>query len=610
MSENNQLPKWNMDNVFPGLDSEEFRQAHDSFVQQVDTLENYLKENHIHPDSETTTSDPSELAAVIRGFIERANAILELGGTIGAYIYSFITTDSFNQEAAKALSIFQPLMIKAGHLGDVLFKGWLAKAGDKIDEVIGQDEVLAEHAFYLKETIQQSKYMMSAAEEELAGQLSLSGLQAWSKLQNDITSQLTWPLEREDGEVKDTPLTAIINLRNHEDETMRRRGYETELKAWKSVDVPLAAALNGIKGAQAVLWKRRNWEDAVHQSIEQARIDRETLDAMLESMRKSFPMFRKYFKAKAKYLGKDSLPWWDLMAPLGKTSRTFTYPEAQKFVLENFGKFSEELAEFAHTSFVNNWIDVGPREGKGAGAFCMSIPGHKESRILLNYENNLDWVFTLAHELGHGFHNHCLYERDRTQINSGSPMTVAETASIMCETIVTEAAIKIAADKEEELAILETALMGASQVVVDIYSRYLFETEVFNRRQKAELSADEFNEIMEWAQAETYGDGLDANFRQKYMWTWKPHYYIPTLSFYNYPYAFGLLFGTGLYAIYEERGSDFVEDYKDLLSSTGMASAPELANRFGIDLRSPDFWDRSIQVIGQRVERYIHLKAE
>ncbi len=607
MSENNQLPQWNMDNVFPGLDSEEFRQAHDSFVQQVDTLENYLKENHIHPDSETTTSDPSELAAVIRGFIERANAILELGGTIGAYIYSFITTDSFNQEAAKALSIFQPLMIKAGHLGDVLFKGWLAKAGDKIDEVIGQDEVLAEHAFYLKETIEQSKYMMSAAEEELAGQLSLSGLQAWSKLQNDITSQLTWPLEREDGEVKDTPLTAIINLRNHEDETMRRRGYEAELKAWKSVEVPLAAALNGIKGAQAVLWKRRNWDDSVHQSIEQARIDRETLDAMLESMRKSFPMFRKYFKAKANYLGKDSLPWWDLMAPLGKTSRTFTYPEAQKFVLENFGKFSEELAEFAHTSFINNWIDVGPREGKGAGAFCMGIPGHKESRILLNYESNLDWVFTLAHELGHGFHNHCLYESDRSQINSGSPMTVAETDSIMCETIVTEAAIKIAADKEEELAILETALMGASQVVVDIYSRYLFETEVFNRRQKAELSADEFNEIMEWAQAETYGDGLDANFRQKYMWTWKPHYYIPTLSFYNYPYAFGLLFGTGLYAIYEERGSDFVEDYKDLLSSTGMASAPELANRFGIDLRSPDFWDRSIAVIGQRVDRYINL---
>jgi len=609
MSENQQLPRWNMENVFPGLDSDEFKQANETFAQQVDELEKYLKTNQIHPNAEITTTDPVQLASLIRGFIERSNAMLKLGRTIANYIYSFTTTDSYNQTAAKARSIFQPVMIKTGHLGDVLFKGWLAKAVGQIESVIDQDEILAEHAFYLKETIHQSKFMMSATEEELAGQLSLSGLQAWSKLQNDITSQLTWPLEGQDGKVKQTPLTAIINLRNHEDETMRRRGYEIEQKAWKSVEVPLAAALNGIKGAQGVLWKRRNWEDPVHQSIVQSRIDRETLEAMLGSMRNSFPMFRKYFKAKAKYLGKETLPWWDLKAPLGKTSRTFTYPEAQNFVLENFGKFSEELAEFANTSFVNNWIDVGPREGKGAGAFCMSIPALKESRILLNYENNLDWVFTLAHELGHGFHNQCLFERNRTPINSGSPMTVAETASIMCETIVTDAAIKIAADKQEELAILETALMGTAETVVDIYSRYLFETEVFNRRQKAELSADEFSQIMEWAQAETYGDGLDASYRQKYMWTWKPHYYIPTLSFYNFPYAFGLLFGTGLYAIFEERGSDFVADYKDLLSSTGMASAPELARRFGIDLRSPAFWDSSIGVIGQRIERYINLQS-
>ena len=328
---------------------------------------------------------------------------------------------------------------------------------------------------------------------------------------------------------------------------------------------------------------------------------------MLESMRKSFPMFRKYFKAKAKRLGKESLPWWDLMAPLGKTSRTFSYQEAQTFVLENFGKFSEDMAEFTNTAFKKNWIDVGPREGKGAGAFCMGVPGVKESRILLNYENNLDWVFTLAHELGHGYHNHRFYESDRSMINSNSPMTLAETASIMCETIVTDAAIKVAADKEEKLAILETKLIGDSQVVVDIYSRYLFETEVFKRRQKAELSADEFNEIMEWAQAETYGDGLDENYRQKYMWTWKPHYYIPSLAFYNFPYTFGLLFGTGLYAIYQERGSEFVDDYNNLLSSTGMGTAAELAARFDIDLRSPDFWDGSINIIEERVERDINL---
>lgn len=607
MTETQELPRWDLTNIYPSLDSEEFAQANQSFKQQVDDLAEYMQAHNMDPDAPLAETDPAKLAAAIRGFIERINKALELGFTLNAYIMSFVATDSFNQTAAKAMSVWQPVAVKAQQLGNVVFKAWLAKLADQIDEVIALDEVLQEHAFVLKETISQSKYMMSTKEEELAGELSLSGMTAWSKLQNDITSQLKWPLEGKDGVVKNTTLTHIINLRGHEDETMRRRGYEAEQAAWKTVEVPLAAALNGVKGAQGVLLKRRGWEDSVHPSIEAARIDRETLEAMLESMRKSFPMFRKYFKSKAQKLGKEKLAWWDLFAPLGKTSRTFTYPEAQKFVLENFGKFSEELAEFANTAYVKNWIDVSPREGKGAGAFCMPVPSAKESRVMLNFEGNLDWVFTLAHELGHGFHNYCLYEENRTQLNSDLPMTLAETASIMCETIVTNAAIKLAADKDEELAILETALIGDSQVVVDIYSRYLFESEVFNRRAKAELSAEEFNEIMEWAQAETYGDGLDENYRQKYMWTWKPHYYFPELAFYNYPYTFGLLFGTGLYAIYQERGESFVPEYKALLANTGMGTAADLAAKFGIDLRSPDFWDASIAIIGKRVERYLEL---
>ena len=290
---------------------------------------------------------------------------------------------------------------------------------------------------------------------------------------------------------------------------------------------------------------------------------------------------------------------------MGKMERNFSYPEAQQFVLENFAKFSEELADFADNAFKKNWIDVGPRKGKRAGAFCMSVPAVSESRVFLNFEENLDWVFTLAHELGHGFHNYCL--TGKTPMQRQTPMTLAETASIMCETVVTNAAIAIAANQEEKLAILETSIMGSSQVVVDIYSRFLFETEVFERRAKAELSAEELNEIMEWAQGETFGDGLDANYRQKYMWTWKPHYYYAGLAFYNYPYAFGMLFGTGLYAIYQERGEDFVEEYKDLLASTGLGTAAELAARFDIDLRSTAFWEGSFDVIAKQVEEYTQL---
>jgi oligoendopeptidase F len=605
LNDKTSLPRWDMTNVYPGLDSPELEKSIQQFNQYIDDIDKYLADHHIDPTQPVTESDDQKLADVIADFLDLINETATLQQTLRAYFNSFISTDSYNTEAQKKLSSLEPQFVKFFQQSQVIFTGWLGLLADRIEAIIPLHPILESHDFPIREAVEQSRYMMSPAEESLAGELSLSGATAWGKLQGNLTSQLSWEVEQEDDEIKRMPMTAVINLRNNPSEAMRRRGYEAELAAWKTIETPLAAAMNGIKGHQLTVYKRRGREDFLHQALDQARIDRETLEAMLSAMKDSFPMFRKYFKAKAGRLGKKALPWWDLFAPLGKMERSFSYPEAQQFVLENFAKFSEELADFADNAFKKNWIDVGPREGKRAGAFCMRVPAVKESRVFLNYEENLDWVFTLAHELGHGFHNYCLNEREPLQRQT--PMTLAETASIMCETVVTNAAIAIAANDEEKLAILETSLLGDSQVIVDIYSRYLFETEVFTRREKAELSAQELNEIMEWAQGETYGEGLDADYRQKYMWTWKPHYYYAGLAFYNFPYAFGLLFGTGLYAMYKERGDAFVDDYKDLLSSTGIGTAADLAARFNIDIRSTDFWKGSLDVIGQRIEEYVKL---
>jgi pepF/M3 family oligoendopeptidase len=336
-------------------------------------------------------------------------------------------------------------------------------------------------------------------------------------------------------------------------------------------------------------------------------MDRKTLEAMLAAMKDSFPMFRKYFHEKARKLGKEKLAWWDVFAPMGKTDKVYSFEEARDFIVDNFGKFSPDLAAFARRAFDNNWIDAEQREGKRGGAFCMGLDGVQESRILSNFDGSFDQVSTLAHELGHAFHNECAYRANKTALQQLTPMTLAETASTMCETIATEAVLSSTQDPQEELAVLEAQIQGAAQVVVDIYSRYLFEKEVFKRREQSELSAGDFNDIMERAQKETYGDGLDERYLQKFMWTWKPHYYSPDLSFYNYPYAFGLLFATGLYAIYKQRGEAFVEDYKNLLASTGEDTAAKLAKRFGIDITRRKFWDDSLAIIGQRVERYCEL---
>jgi pepF/M3 family oligoendopeptidase len=402
-------------------------------------------------------------------------------------------------------------------------------------------------------------------------------------------------------------MPALINLRSHPDENVRRRGYEAENQAWASVGETLAAAMNGIKGETITLNKHRGRPDALHAALEMSRIDRETLDAMLGAMVDSFPAFRHYFRAKARRMGKEQLAWWDLFAPAGKADRQYSWSETRAFILENFGGFSPDLASFAQRAFDHNWIDAESRTGKRGGAFCMGVPGVKESRVLTNFDGSLDQVSTVAHELGHAFHNDCIYSAGKTLMQSRTPMTLAETASIMNETIVQQASLKQAGSPDEELYILETSLIGDSQVIVDIYSRFLFEREVFNRRAKAELSVKELNDIMAWSQKETYGDGLDERYLQPYMWTWKPHYYSADLPFYNFPYAFGLLFGVGLYAIYQQRGASFVPDYKSLLASTGEDTAATLAARFGIDIRQKSFWAGSLGVIEQKIDRYVQL---
>ena len=271
-------------------------------------------------------------------------------------------------------------------------------------------------------------------------------------------------------------------------------------------------------------------------------------------------------------------------------------------ILAQFGTFSSRLVSFTRRAFDRQWIDAEPRNGKGGGAFCMGLPAVEESRILCNFDGSLDQVLTIAHELGHAYHNECQVGKEPLQRTT--PMTLAETASIFNQTLITEALLAQATEPGEELTILEGFLGDAAQVIVDIYSRYLFEQEVFERRAEAELSADDFCDIMVRAQIQVYGDGLDPKTLHPYMWAWKPHYYRTDLSFYNFPYSFGLLFGLGLYAIYQKRGEAFLPEYDELLRCTGEGTAADLAARFQIDIRQRAFWDQSLSIIAQRIERY------
>jgi pepF/M3 family oligoendopeptidase len=594
-------PRWNVSNIYPGLESSEFESALQQLRDQIETLEKLFNDQ---VDKSGEQSIP-ELANLTGEIIDRLNSANELAFTLSAYILAFVSTDSHNSLARRRFSEFEQVDVRLIKL-ETRLTGWLGTLSPILDEIINESKTAQEHAFILRNTAEQSKYLMSQEEEALAADLSLSGPGGWNRLQGTLTSQLVIDFEL-DGELKKLPLPALINLHSHPDETVRKRAYEAELESLSTLSEPLAACLNGIKGHVNTLNARRGREDALHQAIDGARIDRPTLEAMLEAMKNSFSNFRRFYQKKASRLGKEKLPWWDIYAPVGASSKSYSFTEAREFILEHFAKFTPDLERFARRAFNEQWIDAEQREGKRGGAFCMWLPGVKESRVLSNFDGSLDQVSTIAHELGHAYHNHCAFEAGKTIYQMVTPMTLAETASIMCETIVMQAVLQEIEDPQEELAILDTMLIGDAQVIVDIYSRFLFEKEVFERRQKAELSTDEFCDIMESAQKVSYGDGLDERYLHKYMWTWKPHYYRSELSFYNFPYAFGLLFGTGLYAIFERRGADFIPEYKALLASTGEGMAADLAQKFGIDLRQNKFWEDSLAVIARRIDRYCEL---
>lgn len=596
------LPHWDLTSIFPSLTSPEFDAAVVDLRTQIAGLSLLL---HDEVDALPADAPASQIAPLLADAVTRVNRELSDEYTILTYISCMVSVNSYDALARRKMSEFESVTVEGENVR-TRFLAWVGRLRDRLGELFPLDPVLAEHEFALTEMANQARYQMSEAEEALAAALSLSGASAWNKLQNTVTSQLTATIEI-DGVEQKLPMPALINLRTHPDEDVRRRAWEAENAVWDTVREPLAAALNGVKGSQNTIDKRRGREDALHSALDANRIDRATLEAMLSAMRDSFPMFRRYYKAKAARLGKEQLAWWDIFAPIGAVEKTYNWDEARDFVVSRFATFSPDMARYAERCFASRWIDAEPREGKSGGAYCTSVPSVFQTRVMLNFDGTAEQVSTLGHELGHAWHGECLYRANRTMLQANLPMTLAETASIFCETIISNAGLAAAQSPAEELALLETTLIGQAQVIVDIYSRFLFEKEVFEHRTEAELSADEFCQIMERAQDATYGDGLDPRFRQKYMWTWKPHYYFPGLAFYNFPYAFGQLFGIGLYAIYEERGPSFAPEYNELLSMSGNGYAADLAARFGIDLRSREFWDGSLAVIGRLVDRYCEL---
>ena len=431
--------------------------------------------------------------------------------------------------------------------------------------------------------------------------MSISGASAWSDLQSNLTSGVSVDYEGEE-----ITLSTVRNLAYSPDADVRRKAYDAELACYGKIKDSVALALNSIKLQVLTECELRGYESPLDKSLYQSRMRRSTLDALITAMKEYLPAFHKYLRAKAKALGHEGgLPWYDLFAPMGKSDKTYTVEDAKNYLLGIFGQFDTELHDMVKCAFEERWIDFFPRDGKVGGAFDCGVPSAKQSRVLTNFDGSFSDVVTLAHELGHSFHDRQVF--CHSVLNQGYSMPVAETASTFNEVLVMETAIAAASDREEKLALIESQLMDACQIICDIYSRFLFESAVFENRPMEVLSPDRMCELMLTAQKDAYGDGLDHECLHPYMWLCKGHYYSGGLSFYNYPYAFGGLFARGLYARYKEVGAPFVDTYKAMLRATSITDVEECALIAGVDLTDPDFWRSGLQSIADRIDEFCDL---
>ena len=412
-----------------------------------------------------------------------------------------------------------------------------------------------------------------------------------------------------EGFEENMPLSAVRNLAYDHSEKVRKAAYEAELSAYKQVEDSVAMALNNIKREVNIMMPLRGYKDALEKTLKQSRMSKATLDAMIEAIKEEAPKFREYFKLKAKALGHENgLPFYDLFAPMGSMHKTYTIEEAKDLVLDVYGSFSKPLYDLGKEAFENRWIDVLPHEGKSGGAFCAGLDNHNESRVLTNFTGSLSDVQTLAHELGHAYHGRVVL--DNAPLNRDYPMPLAETASIMCQTLMAKKMIDDMTDPYEKLTVVEESLQEDSQCVIDILSRYLFETKVLAEPIARPLSATDMCNFMVEAQDNSYGDGLDPEFKHPYMWLCKSHYYSAGLNFYNWPYAFGLLFGKGLYKQYLKDKESFVKNYDQMLRNTGFMSVEDVAMSMNIDVTKKDFWIESLKFIEEDIDLFESLLKE
>ncbi len=587
-------PVWDLDSIFTGgSESEELR----SYVEKI---EEDLKSLHSLV-SQFTPPQHSEQVDALQELIDSIQHVSKELGEFGAFVSCLSAQNSSDKKAMIWLS-------KRSELG-ARFANIMTELDQKLVQIkkdvwsgLLKEQPFTEVSFVLNERRQQAMDKLDYGKESLINDLAVDGYHGWGQMYDAIVGKMTISIDGEELSVGQA-----ANKLSSSDRSVRKETFEKLQAAWSEEEDLFSETLNHLAGFRLQMYSQRGWDMLLKEPLELNRMSEQTLNTMWETIEKYKHHYVKYLKRKAELINVDQLNFYDVEAPIGETEQTMSFDEGASFIIEQFRQFSPKMAEFAEMAFEKRWIEAEDRAGKRPGGFCTSFPDSEETRIFMTYSGTPSNVATLAHELGHAYHQHVM--NDLPALNQDYAMNVAETASTFAEMIVADAAVGKAKNEEEKLVLLEDKVQRSVAFFMNIHARFLFETSFYKEREDGVVSGERLNELMVQAQKEAYVETLgeyDPTF-----WSSKLHFHITDVPFYNFPYTFGYLFSLGIYAKAKQEGSEFEEQYIALLRDTGRMTVEELAEKhMGVDLRKPDFWEHALELGLKDVEEFMNLSSQ
>ncbi len=590
---------WDLDSIFPGGIHGK------ALTNKIDTIQHSIQvfRDTIHDyDWQDDAPEYTNFIALVE-FIQKIKAALVQAGM---YVNGKYSDNIHDDEIPPLMDKIQALDMQASQAEQLLQKKLVALDDDTFAKLIALP-ALQTIAFSLKESRDFGKHLLSDEQEALISKMQLDGLSGWSSHYNTLVASVKVPFHDKDG----NPITlsagqADNEILGNDDPNYRRDLMPAWEKAWGEKQNLFADTLNHLSGSRLTDYQVHHIDDVLTYPLALNRMSKQTLDTMWQVVDENKGLMIKYLQRKAKLMGKDTIGWQDVEAPLhlSNTKRDkITYDQAAEFIMQQFKKFSPKMAQLAKRAFENRWIESENRPGKEPGGYMQDLPETGEARIFLTFTGSPNDAATIAHELGHAFHSSVM--TDLPYFRQDYAMNVAETASTLGELIVADANVKEATSDEEKISLLNDKMDNPIAMFLNIHARYLFETRYYEKRKNGTLTARQINELMLQAQKDAFDNSLDIY--SPHFWASKMHFYFDDVPFYNFPYTFGYLFSLGIYA-QAQKTDNFEDKYIALLRDTANMSTEDLAKKhLNVDLTQPDFWEAGVKLIKKDIDEFMRL---